>query len=48
MLSALTHYQSALHDLQRAVEVQDWQAVQELLQQSQTIRSEFVTGSPAS
>lgn len=48
VLSALTHYQSALQDLQRAVEVQDWQAVQELLQQSQTIRSEFVTGSPAS
>jgi arogenate dehydrogenase (NADP+) len=48
VLSALVHYQKQLAGLQHAVEGKDWGTLQESLRQSQSIRPEFVGGSPAS
>ena len=48
VLSALEHYQKQLAGLQHAVEGKDWGTLQESLRQSQSIRPEFVGGSPAS
>ena len=42
VLVALRHYQRALEELTRAIDAADWQALQEMLQECQALRAEFL------